>query len=76
MKEAWSTDKSKLPYLHVIMSRDTFEYVKAVLHCSTDGKEAGKKDNAGMPMIQKIGFIFEMFRERCRTVLRKSCRNT
>ena len=48
------------------MSRVTFEHVKAVLHCRTDGEEAGNKDSAGMPMLQKIGFIFEMFRERCR----------
>ena len=42
--------------------------MKAVLHCQTKGEEAGKEDSAGMPMLQKIGFIFEMFRERCRHV--------
>ena len=69
IEEAWSAEKSiNLPYLHEIMSRDTFKHVKAALHCQTDGEETGNEDSAGLPMLQKIGFLFEMFRERCRNV--------
>ena len=47
-REAFSSEKSiKLPFLHEIMSRTIFEHVKAVLHCQTDGEEAGKEDSAG-----------------------------
>ena len=49
------------------MSRNMFEYVKTVLHCQTDGEEEGEVDSAGLPTLKKIGFLFEFFRERCRT---------
>ena len=69
IKEAWSQDPFEyIPYLHEIISRDTFQYVKTVLHCQTDGAEEGKFDSAGLPMLKKIGFLFEAFRERCRTL--------
>ena len=32
----------------------------------TDGDEVGKLDSAGLPMLKKIGIIFEMFRAQCR----------
>ena len=57
-----------IPYLHDIMARDTFKYVRSALHCQTDGEEIGKIDSAGLPMLKKIGVLFEMFRERCRTL--------
>ena len=48
------------------MARDKFVFIKAVLHCQTDGAEEGKFDSSGLPMLRKIGFLFELFRERCR----------
>ena len=51
-----------MEYLHKIISRNTFSHIKAVLHCQTDGDEVGKLDSAGLPMLKKIGIIFEMLR--------------